>query len=102
MIKDAFERKRKRLLDNLKHEKEMQIRKLEEDAKIQEKRITDSINLEMENMIKAFKERKEFNKLKKKLKIDNYEINPSDQEGMMKSLKKNIAPNDAVDKIDKK
>jgi hypothetical protein len=39
---------------------------------MQEKRIIDLINLEMDNMNKIFKEKKEFNELKKKLKIDNY------------------------------
>ena len=124
MIKEAYENKRKRLLESLKLEKEMQINKVEEDtkikekrlldeknmqiskveedAKVQEKRITDLINLEMDNMIKIFKENKEFKELKKKLKIDNYGINPANQEDMMKSFRKNIFPNDAVDKIDKK
>lgn len=58
MIKKAFEKKRKRLLDSLKLEKEMQISKLEEDGKIQEKRIIDFINLEIDNMIKTFREKK--------------------------------------------
>ena len=146
MIKEAYENKRKRLLESLKLEKEMQINKVEEDtkikekrllndkkmqiskveedtkikekrlldekemqkskveedAKIQKKRITDLINLEMDNMIKIFREKKEFKELKKKLKIDNYGISPANQEDMMKSFRKNIFPNDAVDKIDKK
>lgn len=58
MIKEAFEKKRKRLLDSLKLEKEMQISKLEEDGKIQEKRIIDFINLEIDNMIKTFRDKK--------------------------------------------
>ena len=58
MIKEAFEKKRKRLLDSLKLEKEMQISKLEEDGKIQEKRIIDLINLEIDNMIKTFRDKK--------------------------------------------
>lgn len=58
MIKKAFEKKRKRLLDSLKLEKEMQISKLEEDGKIQEKRIIDLINLEIDNMIKTFRDKK--------------------------------------------
>ena len=102
MIYIAFENKKKRLLDSLKLEKEMQISKLEEDVKIQEKRIADYINFERDNMIKAFKEKEEFNELKKKLEIPNYVINPFNQEGMMKSLRKNFVPNNAVDKIDKK
>jgi len=36
------------------------------------------------------------------LKIDNYVISPANQEDMMKSFRKNIFPNDAIDKIDKK
>lgn len=58
MIKEVFEKKRKRLLDSLKLEKEMQISKLEEDGKIQEKRIIDLINLEIDNMIKTFRDKK--------------------------------------------
>ena len=101
-IKDAFEKKRKRLLDNLKLGKEMQISKIEEDAQIQAKRINNFINFEMDSMIKTLKEKKEFNELKKKLKIDNYEITLANQESMMKSLRNNFAPNDIVDKINKK
>ena len=55
----------------------------------------------MDNMNKIFKEKKEFNELKKKLKIDNYWISPANQEDLMKSLSKNLTPSDAVDKIDK-
>ena len=101
-IKDAFEKKRKRLLDNLKLGKEMQISKIEEDAQIQAKRINNFINFEMDSMIKTLKEKKEFNELKKKLKIDNYEITLANQESMMESLRNNFAPNDIVDKINKK
>ena len=101
-IKDAFEKKRKRLLDNLKLGKEMQISKIEEDAQIQAKRINNFINFEMDSMIKTLKEKKEFNELKKKLKIDNYEITLANQESMMESLRNNFAPNDVVDKINKK
>jgi len=101
-IKDAFEKKRKRLLNNLKLGKEIQISKIEEDAQIQAKRINNFINFEMDSMIKTLKEKKEFNELKKKLKIDNYEITPANQESKMESLRNNFAPNDVVDKINKK
>jgi len=60
-IKDAFEKKRKRLLNNLKLGKEIQISKIEEDAQIQAKRINNFINFEMDSMIKTLKEKKEFN-----------------------------------------
>lgn len=101
-INDAFENKKKRLLNSLKHEKEMQMKKLEEDAEIQEKRITEYVNFERDNMIKAFKEEKEFNELKKKLKIPNYKISSTNQEGIMEFLRKNVAPNDIANKIEKK
>ena len=38
MIKEAYENKRKRLLESLKLEKEMQINKVEEDTKIRYKK----------------------------------------------------------------
>ncbi len=50
----------------------MQINKLEEDARIQEKRITDFINFEKDNFIRAFNEKKRIQSIKKKIENCNY------------------------------
>ena len=55
-------------------------------------------------MIKTFKEEIEFNELKKRLNIPYYEINQysTNQKGMMEFFRKSDAPNDVVDKKEKK
>lgn len=63
MISDFMEKKRKRLLAKVENEKAMK-----------EKIINDFIDFEKQNLIDSYKEKKEFNVLQLKLKINSNEI----------------------------